>query len=114
MGDGDLARNILTEGVEFAEKLEKEDANDDDPNGALMAWWPSTALMSRLMLAALHISPEAALEALNAVPDLALKLGCQIRVANGGLGVPTGASIVMVKKKSSNWGHYGIPETSDQ
>jgi len=108
MGDGDLAKKILGDGVEFAEKVEKEDGSDDDPNRALKAWWPSTVVMSRLLLAALDISPETALHTMNEISDPVLKLVCQVTVASKGLGVPSGISMVMVKKKSSNWGQYGV------
>jgi len=111
IGSPDLAKDMLGDGVEFAQKLEKEDGNNDDPNTALKAWWPSTVLMSRLILAGLRISPESALQALNDISDPTLKLVSQITVANGALGVPTVASIVMVKKKEAAWAQFGAPET---
>jgi hypothetical protein len=60
--------------------------------------------MSRLLLAALNISPEAALRAMREISDPVLKAVCQVTLANKGLGLPAGISMISVKKKSSNWG----------
>jgi hypothetical protein len=90
MKDTDLARSLLQEGMEQAERWKGVDGDDDgddnDPNHALKAWWPSAALFSALLRSAAHISPQTALELIHKLQDPDLVTLFQIRLANDRLG----------------------------
>jgi hypothetical protein len=89
MKDTDLARSLLQEGMEQAERwkgVDGDDNDDNDPNLALKAWWPSVALFSALLKSAAHISPQTALELIHKFQDPDLVTLFQIRLANDRLG----------------------------
>ncbi len=86
MKDTDLARSLLQEGMEQAERWKGVDGHDNDPNLALKAWWPSVALFSALLNSAAHISPQTALELIHKFQDPDLVTLFQIRLANDRLG----------------------------
>jgi hypothetical protein len=97
MKDTDLARSLLQEGmeqaerwkgvdVEQAERWKGVDRDDNDPNRALKAWWPSVALLSALLRSAAHLSPQTALELIHKLQDPDLVTLFQIRLANDRLG----------------------------
>jgi hypothetical protein len=86
MKDTDLAKSLLQEGMEQAERWKSVDGHDNDPNLALKAWWPSVALFSALLKAAAHISPQTALELIRKFQDPDLFTLFQIRLANDRLG----------------------------
>ena len=86
MKDTDLARSLLQEGMEQAEGWKGVDGDDNDPNLALKAWWPSVALFSALLKSAAHISPQTALELIHKFQDPDLVTLFQIRLANDRLG----------------------------
>jgi hypothetical protein len=88
MKDADLARSLLQDGLEQAERWKGVDSDDNDPNRALKAWWPSVALFSALLSSAAHISPQTALELIQKLQDPDLVTLFQIRLANDRLGVP--------------------------
>jgi len=102
IGEIELAKRLLKSGLEQAEKLRARDADDDDPNIALKASWPSAFAFSRLVLAASQISPQTALDAVTEVSDPELQLLCEIRLANARLGVPSGRSTITTRKRSSS------------
>jgi hypothetical protein len=106
----DLAKKLLKEGIGQAEKLKNKDANSDDPNLALKAWWPSTAMLSKLILTASRISSRTALDATQEITDPEIRLFCQVRLANRQLGARIGQTIVMVDRKQSAWSEYRAAE----
>ena len=110
INETDLAKKLLKEGMGQAEKLRSKDTDSDDPNLALKAWWPSTAMLSRLILAASRISPQTALDATQEVADPEVRLFCQVRLANRQLGARIGRTVVMLNRKQSTWGEYGSVE----
>jgi hypothetical protein len=86
MKDTDLARSLLQEGTEQAERWKDVDAHDNDPSLALKAWWPSVALYSALVKSAAHISQQTALELIHKFQDPDLVTLFEIRLANDRLG----------------------------
>jgi len=86
MKDTDLAKSLLQEGMEQAERWKGVDGHDNDPKLALKAWWPSVALFSALLKSAAHISPQTALELIHKLRDPDLVTLFQIRLANDRLG----------------------------
>jgi hypothetical protein len=86
MKDADLVSSLLQEGMEQAERWKSVDGEDNDPNRALKAWWPSVALFSAILRSAAHISPQTALELIHKLQDPDLVTLFQIRLANDRLG----------------------------
>jgi hypothetical protein len=112
MGEVDLAVKLFRSGMEEADKLRNEDADTDDPNQALKAWWPSVSAYWRLVQAASRFSPRTALDQIREIKDPEILLLLEVRLANNGLGAPAEESITMVHKKTSHrsWGEYRLPE----
>ena len=110
IGEIDLARKLLKEGIDQAEKLKSKDTDSDDPNLALKAWWPSTAMLSKLILTASRISSQTALDATKEITDPEIRLFCQVRLANRQLGTRIGQTVVMMNRKQSAWGEVGPVE----
>lgn len=106
----DLAKKLLKEGIGQAEKLRSKDTDSDDPNLAMKAWWPSTAMLAKLILAASRISSRTALDATQEITDPEIRLFCQVRLANRQLGARVGHSSVMVNRKESAWSEYRVAE----
>ena len=96
MGDVDLAVKLFRSGMEQADKLRSEDADTDDPNLALKAWWPSVSAYWRLVQAASRFSPRAALEQIQEIKDPEILLLLEVRLANNGLGARGEESVTMV------------------
>jgi len=86
MKDTDLATSLLQEGLRQAERWKGVDSDDNDPNLALKAWWPSVAMFSAILNSAAHISPQTALELIHKFQDPDLVTLFQIRLANDRLG----------------------------
>jgi len=112
MGDVDLAVKLFRSGMEQADKLRSEDADPDDPNLALKAWWPSVSAYWRLVQAASRFSPRTALEQVQEIKDPEILLLLEVRLANNGLGARGEESVTMVHKKSSHssWSEFRRPE----
>jgi hypothetical protein len=109
--ENDLAKKLLKEGMSQAEKLRSKDTDSDDPNLALKAWWPSTAMLSELLTTASSISARTALDAIREIDDPEIRLFCQVRLANRQLGARIGRTVVMVNRKQSTWAEYsGVEE----
>jgi hypothetical protein len=98
IGEVKLAQQLLNSGLEQAEKLREKDADEDNPNIALKASWPSAIAFSRLISAALQIAPQTALGALKEVSDPELQLLCEIQLANASLHVSSSRSTMITQK----------------
>ncbi len=107
MPDLDFARQLVTSGIQQAAHLESKDRDPDDPNMAMMAWWPSTAATLRLIGAASRISPKAALDQTEKIDDRELRVLCEIEVASQMLGTRAFRAKRMVQKKSEVWAEEG-------
>jgi hypothetical protein len=112
MGELDLAVKLFRSGMEQADKLRSEDADPDDPNLALKAWWPSVSAYWRLIQAASRFSPRTALERVREIKEPEILLLLEVRLANSALGARTEESVTMVHKKTSHrsWGEHRLPE----
>jgi hypothetical protein len=113
LGDVDLAVKLFRSGMEQADKLRSDDANPDDPNLALKAWWPSVSAYWRLVQAASRFSPRTALEQVREIKDSEILLLLEVRLANNALGARTEESITMFQKTSSprsSWSEFRLPE----
>ena len=103
VGDLDLARKLITSGLENAEKFMLSDEDPDDPNLALKAWWPSVVAISGLIAASSQISPQAGLAEAKGIDDPEVRALCEVKIANKALGARGFTATRMVSKKSKNW-----------
>jgi hypothetical protein len=106
IGEVDFAKKLLSQGMDEFEKLEAIDADSDDPNVALKAWWPSTAVLLRLISSAVSISEQTADEVVRQISDPELRILSQLRLANLQLHIPMGESVVQMMSSKSSWGQY--------
>jgi hypothetical protein len=106
MDEVNLAVKLFRSGMEQADKLRSEDADSDDPNLALKAWWPSVSAYWRLVQAASGFSPGTALEQVREIKDPEILLLLEVKLANSSLGARAGVSITTVQKMVSHrtWG----------
>jgi len=104
----DFAFKLFRAGIEQVDKLRSEDADPDDPNLALKAWWPSVSAYWRLVQAASQLSPQNVLEQIREIKDPEILLLLEVRLANKGLGARADQSITMVHKKTSHqsWAEF--------
>ena len=100
--DADAARKSIETGLELAGKLYLVDSDDDDPNTALKAFWPSTNAFCTLLREAARISPDWAISLLADIKDPEIRVAAETALAGGWLEAPIGASTIMTTKKSSN------------
>jgi hypothetical protein len=100
MNEVDLALNLFRSGMELADRLRSQDADPDDPNIAIKAFWPSVCAYSGLVMAASQISPQAVLERVREIKDAEILLLLEIKLANKRLGAREFQSSTMVQKKS--------------
>src|SRR5207302_6927871 len=81
MDEVDLALKLFRSGMEQADRLRSEDADPDDPNIAIKAWWPSVSAYWLLVLASSQFSPQTALEQVAKIKDPAILLLPEVRLA---------------------------------
>jgi hypothetical protein len=112
LGDVDLAVKLFRSGMEQADKLRSEDADSDDPNLALKAWWPSVSAYWRLVQAASRFSSRTALDQVREIKDPEILLLLEVKLANNALGARAEESITMLQKKTSHnsWSEFRLPE----
>lgn len=102
--EAELAKKLLSIGLDYADKLKTKDTGGDDPNTALKAWWPSTNAAIQMVAAAGKISPQDALSTARQFQDQDWQLLCRLRLANDALGASKGETRTVVSNKSgSNW-----------
>ena len=65
-----------------------------------VAFWPATVLWEALSSQEARISPTAALELINSIPDPEILLQSKVTLANAWLGRPKGFAEMRTKKKS--------------
>lgn len=102
MGDEAAAKRAILKGLALCSKLYDADANADDPNKALKAFWASTDSYRALLRQSAKISAPWAIELLNEITDPEIKVVAQISLASTWLGVSPGQVIVMANRKSDH------------
>jgi hypothetical protein len=98
---GDAKKSIET-GLGVADKVLRADSDDDDPNTALKAFWPSTNAYCELLREAARISPAWAISLLQTIEDPEVRVSAETALAGGWLGAPIGPSTMMTAKKGNN------------
>ena len=107
IGEIELAKRLLKGGMDEAEALRRKDIDANDPNLAFKGWWPSAAVLTRLVQSASRISPQTALDAIAEISDPELHALCEVTLANVNLGVPVQGGVVMVTNRSTQWAEFG-------
>jgi len=93
------AKSMVEKGLEDARRMYVTDADEDDPNRALKAFWPATDAYCKLLRLAGRISPPWALALLKEVDDAEVRVTVEAALANEWLGSPEGHSVVMTITK---------------
>ena len=83
----------------LADKAYKNDANADDPNKALKAYWPSTEGYRGFLRVASKISPTWAATLLKDIADPEVKVSAEAAMALQYMGMSSGRSEVITAKK---------------
>jgi hypothetical protein len=102
MHDMDAAKKTIETGLGLAGKLYAVDSDDDDPNTALKAFWPSTNAYCVLLREAARISPPWAISLLPDIKDPEIRVAAETALAGGWLDAPIGPNTIMTTKKNSN------------
>lgn len=100
MGDADNAKSLIEQAMTVANDVFHDDANPDDPNKALKAYWPAADSYRALLRQAGRISPPWAISLLTQINDPEIKVGAEASVACSWLHVPMGQTVTMIDKKA--------------
>ncbi len=100
MKDDAAAQATISKGAQLAEDLLAYDLDASDPNRALKAFWPATVLWEVLSSYEARMSPGAALELINTIPDPEILLQAKVTLANAWLGRPKGSAEMREDKKN--------------
>lgn len=102
LDDEDNAKKALDSASSKANDAIKADANAEDPNQALKAYWPSAAAWKSILRTAEKISPAYAKKLGSEIFDDEVRVVAQIALADELAGAPAGGSIVSEKRAKSN------------
>jgi hypothetical protein len=103
----DDAKESIELGLKAAKKLYEKDANEDDPNTALKAFWPSTNAYCTMVRQAARISPTWAIILLKEIEDPEIKVAAETALASGWLKSPTGPNTIITATKTSSSVFFG-------
>jgi hypothetical protein len=101
MDETDSAKKIVEKGLALADKAYKDDANADDPNKALKAYWPSTEGYRSFLRVAAKISPQWAASLLKDIADPEVKVSAETAMALEYMGMGGGRSEVITARKDN-------------
>jgi hypothetical protein len=101
MDETDSAKKVIEKGLGLADKAYKADANADDPNKALKAYWPSTEGYRSMLRVASKISPQWAATLLKDIADPDVKVSAEAAMALQYIGAPAGPSRVVTARKDN-------------
>jgi len=99
--DEDTAKKMLDSATSKANDAIKADANAEDPNQALKAYWPSAAAWQGILRTAEKISPAYAQKLGAEISDDEIRVVAQIALADELAGAPTGRVIVSERRAKS-------------
>ena len=98
----DDARKSIEAGLDAADKLYQLDADDDDPNTALKAFWPSTNAYCAMLRQAARVSHTWAISLLHSIRDPEIRVAAEAALAGGWLNAPIGPGTIMTTKKNGS------------
>ncbi len=102
LGDKENADKAVNEGFKIADKMLENDANPDNPNQALKAWWPSADAYRRFVEVEAKISQPATLNVLKEIKDPEIRATESIMVARSLVGLAVKRFMVAERRKDSN------------
>lgn len=95
LGELDSAQVTVEKGLAAAKTLYKRDADPDNPNKAMKAFWPATNAYCDLLRIAGKISPAWALTLLKEISDPEVKVAAESILAGQWMGIAAGTNTVM-------------------
>ncbi|HZQ90812.1 MAG TPA: hypothetical protein VFA60_03375 [Terriglobales bacterium] len=101
LGNRDAAQEAIQDGTKCALALYDKDKNPDDPNKAMKAFWPSTAVWRLFIVLASRISLEAANEIIDSIRDDDIRISERVALAVALAGATPRRNVVIVKTKGS-------------
>jgi hypothetical protein len=102
MEDQESAQKLLAKCPPPANEAIKQDANADDPNKALKAYWPSTNSWRKLLQVANQVSPDLTRELMKEISDPEIKTLARVDLAKAIVGAPNGQTIIAVQRGKQN------------
>jgi tetratricopeptide (TPR) repeat protein len=111
LGDNERAEKALNEGMREARKLYDSDTDASDPNLALKAFWPSSALWGTLVALGAKISPDVADHLIGEISDDEIRSMQKVWVANTLLGANAFARCMEWRRSGHN-GTWGFSSAS--
>jgi hypothetical protein len=102
LGDDNIAEAALKVGLKAARRLYDDDADLDNPNGALKLYWPSVRAYRQLITLQAKLSQDAALATIKNLPDLEVGGIEKVMLAAAWLNAPLSETSPMVVKRHNN------------
>lgn len=102
MDENEEAQKLLEKCQSFANDAIHQDANADNPNKALKAYWPSTNAWRKIVQTANQISPDLPDQLIKEIGDPDIKVLTQVDLAKAVVGAPNGQVIVAVQRDKQN------------
>jgi hypothetical protein len=102
MEDNEEAQKLLEKSQAFANEAIHQDANADNPNKALKAYWPSANSWRKIVQTANQISPDLPSQLIKEVSDPEIKVLTQVDLAKAVVGAPGGQVIVAIQRDKQN------------
>jgi hypothetical protein len=100
--DNEEAQKLLEKSQAFANEAIHQDANADNPNKALKAYWPSANSWRKIVQTANQISPDLPSQLLKEVSDPEIKVLTQVDLAKAVVGAPNGQIVVAIQRGNQN------------
>ena len=102
MEENEEAQKLLEKSTSLANDAIHQDANADNPNKALKAYWPSANSWRKIVQTANQISPDLPSQLLKEVADPEIKVLTQVDLAKSVVGAPNGQIIVAIQRGNQN------------
>ena len=102
MDENEDAQKLLEKCQSFANDAIHQDANADNPNKALKAYWPSTNSWRKIVQTANQISPDLPNQLIKEISDPDIKVLAQVDLAKAVVGASGGQVIVAIQKDKQN------------
>jgi len=103
IGETDSALKVINRGFDTAKKFYQQDGDNENPNAAWKAYWPSTAVWRVFTLLAARISIDKALESVQQIDDPEIRVLDSVSLANDLLGVAPTSMMVRLRNGSTNY-----------
>lgn len=95
LGEPESVEKLVSEGFKVGDKLLEKDLDQDDPNKALKAWWPSVDAYRHFIELETKVSQPKAIKMLTEIKDPEIRAVETIMVSRAMLGVPVKQFVVM-------------------